>query len=99
MIMGALVQFLFRSKPAQLENLVAILDDELNYSKKQTRARLNTLMQEADEKMRVPTTDGASCDPVPVSLDVAEKMKMLSQADEERQMVVHEQLAAMERYV
>ncbi|KAL5496963.1 hypothetical protein EMCRGX_G013344 [Ephydatia muelleri] len=83
--------------PAQLENLVAILDDELNYSKKQTRARLNTLMQEADEKMRVPTTDGASCDPVPVSLDVAEKMKMLSQADEERQMVVHEQLAAMER--
>lgn len=76
-----------------------MVDEELNYSKKQTRARLNTLMQEADEKMRVPSKDGSSCDPVPVSLDVTEKVKLLTQADDERQMVVHEQLAAMERYV
>ena len=75
-----------------------MLDEELNYSKKQTRARLNTLIQEADEKMRDSAKYGTSYDSVPVSLDVAEKTKKFSEVDEERHMVVHEQLAGMERY-
>ena len=81
-----------------MESLTKILDEELNYSKKQTRARLNTLIQEADERMRGSAKYRTSFHSVPVSLNVAEKMKNFFQRDEEREMVVHEQLAAMERY-
>ena len=35
-------------QPGQMENLMMMLEEELNYSKKQSRSRINALMREAD---------------------------------------------------
>ena len=36
-------------QPGQMENLLIMLEEELNYSKKQSRSRINALMREADQ--------------------------------------------------
>ena len=35
-------------QPGQMENLMMMLEEELNYSKKQSRSRINALMRDAD---------------------------------------------------
>lgn len=36
-------------QPGQMENLLMLLEEELNYSKKQSRSRINALMREAGQ--------------------------------------------------
>lgn len=36
-------------QPGQMENLLMMLEEELNYSKKQSRSRINALMREAGQ--------------------------------------------------
>ena len=36
-------------QPGQMENLLMMLEEELNYSKKQSRSQINALMREAGQ--------------------------------------------------
>ena len=39
-------------QPAQLENLMIMIEEELNYSKKQSKSRVNALIREAAGQAR-----------------------------------------------
>lgn len=105
-----------------MENLITMLDEELNYSLKQSRSRINALIRETGKEKKkvrklhtmiisIHVTWCSLCvqqkdlekkwafQIPPVTLDLKDLQMQFSDADEERRMVIHEQLTAMERWV
>ncbi|XP_064383088.1 uncharacterized protein LOC135331774 isoform X2 [Halichondria panicea] len=84
--------------PLQTENLLTLLEEELNYSKKQSRNRINEIIKQADEKRHiiVPPERSLQLPPLP-RLDVGEMVTEFVESEERREMIAHEQLTAMER--
>ncbi len=89
-------------QPAQMDDLITMLDEELNYSQKVSRKRINALIKENSAERRknmVDTSTEKAWQFPPVSLDMSALEREFLDGEEEKKMIVHEQLTSMERYI
>lgn len=86
--------------PEQLKALETLVDEEFVYSKRQNKNRLKALLKEADERRAAEEMDQDTTvkhDFPQVMFDLPTIKQKFSSIEEGRNMIVHEQLSAMEK--